>query len=526
VQNLREKINEQYLRFNHGADPDSVDLMKHRNDLKAGTRKHYSRMMAYLRAHDLSKQEHFDSVTKLMEVYNYAHYNIMETYVDNHDAGGNIRYWRPHTADGRWRWVLFDTDFGFGIGNWKAYKVNTLAMFTDPQGPKWPNPPWSTYIIRKLLDNDKFKRHYINQFADHLNTIFHPDVVNAQIDYFEEMYKGEMPHHFERWGGDMERWGRSLKVLHDFGTYRPTYVRKHIMQKFALKDTAFVTIDADSVMGKVRINSIKLKQYPWTGIYFAGNKITVTATPYFDYEFVGWEGSDSEERMLEIDPTENITLKAIFREKSSSANHLAIRINEIGFGISKQQGFDWVELHNTTAKTLDISGWLFMDRKDKNQLIIPEGTVLAPDGYLVLCQNLDSFQSIYSNTIVAIGGIDFGLSSKGELIRLYDAAALPVDTFSYQVQKGSDDEKMPTLALNNPTLDGNNPKNWSGGEAGTPGGINTPFSDELAQIAQEEYEKNVLLGSGGGAFALLLVVVVLMMRRKKRRRAVTTEVTY
>ena len=36
IHNAREKINEHYLKGNFGANPDSVTIMKHRNDLQEG----------------------------------------------------------------------------------------------------------------------------------------------------------------------------------------------------------------------------------------------------------------------------------------------------------------------------------------------------------------------------------------------------------------------------------------------------------------------------------------------------------
>ncbi len=50
-----------------------------------------------------------------MDVNQYLNYLIAEIYSANADwPGNNLKLWRPRTPDGRWRWMLFDTDFGFG----------------------------------------------------------------------------------------------------------------------------------------------------------------------------------------------------------------------------------------------------------------------------------------------------------------------------------------------------------------------------------------------------------------------------
>ena len=99
-------------------------------------------------------------------------YKIAQIYFDNQDAGGNIKYWRPQTPSGRWRWVLYDTDWGFGLHDEKAYNNNSLAFHTATGGPAWPNPEWSTFILRNLLKNEEFQNQFINRFCDAMNTSF------------------------------------------------------------------------------------------------------------------------------------------------------------------------------------------------------------------------------------------------------------------------------------------------------------------------------------------------------------------
>ena len=49
-----------------------------------------------------------------MDINQFINYYIAQIYVFNQDwPQGNIKYWRPQTASGRWRWMLYDLDFGF-----------------------------------------------------------------------------------------------------------------------------------------------------------------------------------------------------------------------------------------------------------------------------------------------------------------------------------------------------------------------------------------------------------------------------
>lgn len=48
---------------------------------------------------------------------------------------------------------------------------------------------------------------------------------------------------------------------------------------------------------------------------------------------------------------------------------------------------DWIELANPTAEKLDISGIVVKDSDDTHEYVIPEGTVIEPNGYIVLTED-------------------------------------------------------------------------------------------------------------------------------------------
>lgn len=69
---------------------------------------------------------------------------------------------------------------------------------------------------------------------------------------------------------------------------------------------------------------------------------------------------------------------------------------------------DWIELHNPSSSTVDVSGWyLTDDRQDPTAWRIPRGTSIGPAGYLVFDE--DDF------------GASFRLSSLGEEVWLFAA---------------------------------------------------------------------------------------------------------
>ncbi len=290
ILNIREKINEHYLAANRQVDPDNIDLLENNVDVIHGDATHYRSMLNFITTRDIRLSVVYDSVKKMMDVDNFMDYQIAQIYFDNRDwPGNNVKYWRTRSSSGRWKWIVFDTDFGFGLWNAAAYRDNTLEFATAPNGPDWPNPPWSTFLLRRLLENPQFKTDFINRFADHLNVTFNPQRVNGKIDSIKNLIQSEIPRHRSKWPESARNWQQNVQNLKQFATYRPSFVRTHLITKFNLKGTARISLQVSpSNSGEIRLNSILLKHFPWQGDYFKEVPIQITAIPSPGFRFAGW----------------------------------------------------------------------------------------------------------------------------------------------------------------------------------------------------------------------------------------------
>lgn len=82
---------------------------------------------------------------------------------------------------------------------------------------------------------------------------------------------------------------------------------------------------------------------------------------------------------------------------------------------------DWVEFFNPAPTAVDLSGYTFRDSDDTHSYLLPEGSIIAPGGYLVL----DELQKGSSAV-----GFDFGLG-KADSARLFDTSGALVDSYSW-----------------------------------------------------------------------------------------------
>ncbi|MEO1627253.1 MAG: CotH kinase family protein, partial [Bacteroidota bacterium] len=482
IYNIREKINRYFIESHHDIDNDSIDLVEHRMTLKRGSRGHYLRMLRYLKKHSMRQPEHYSYIQSQMEVSNFMDYQIAQIYFDNQDAGGNIKFWRPQKPNGRWRWILYDTDFGFGLHNPKNYKKNSLAFHTEPDGPDWPNPPWSTFILRNLMENPDFQRTFVNRFADRINTTFAPERVLSRIDEHHNMLLPEMPRHLKRWRLSEKRWEQQINNMRKFARLRPDYVRMHLMERFNTGDMVEVSLVCTEG-GKVLVNdnlSIESTSV-FRGKYFENYPIHFTAQPQFGHRFSHWEGLsyDADERDISVKLQKGrpLRLKAVFE---AYTHPLAdqIMINEVSAN-NKKSG-DWIELFNASKETVSLKDWVFTD--GKNEFPLPDVSI-SGRSYLVLCEDSTSFYQQHPEWIKVVGNFPFGLNKRQESLGLYTADGAAVDSTSY-LQEPRDSNFVLSHLL--PHLDNGDRDNWTVRMGiGTPGGPNPYYLESHIKAEQE-----------------------------------------
>lgn len=510
IYHIREKINARFLEDHSDADRDSIDLMEHLRNVRKGSGRHYQRLLAYLRDNDLSQPGHYAWVQSQMDVDNFIDYSVAQIYCDNTDAGGNIRYWRPRRPGGRWRWILFDTDWGFGLYNNQAWQHDAIQFFTDPAGPNWPNPPWSTFLLRSLLQNAEFKRQFINRLCDRLNTSFSTEKVMAGIAWFERVLGPEMPRHLQRWRQSPAEWQRHLALLREFAEKRPAFLRQCLAQHFNTGAPAQLEIEP-AEGGHVLVNNcIQTGGEVYRGTYFEKIPVTLMAVPAFGYRFAGWEGTEREERLLRVYlvPGAPLRLRPRFEPHVHPLNNTVL-INEIS--PAGQKSGDWVELHNAGPEPVSLEGWTLSDRR--REWVIPQA-VIPPGGYLVLCQDTAAFRQEFPHRALITGDFRFGLDKNHERLTLLAADGAAVDSVAYHI----DPPDGPfTIDLLMPDLDNGEAGNWAIHKGpGSPGYPNPLY---WSKVVADKKDRSLRIGLAIGA--LILVLGALWWKNLRKGRAIS-----
>jgi len=517
IQNIREKISEHYLAQNFDIDKNNVDILRQNGVKRHGYSKNYKYLLSYLRKYDLSKNENVKRLSEFMDIDDFIRYNLAETYSDNRDAGGNIRYFRERTDSAKWRWVFYDLDMGLANNAYTGYKRNTIKKFTSASGEYWPDPNWSTFIIRKLLTNKNLKHQYINTLCDYLNTVLSEEAASQKLAEMAKVIEAEMPYHVKKWGSSIKNWQFHLNIVDTYVKERPTYMRQHLKEKFELGDEITVEVIKPTQNNcNIQFNSLNLKTN-FKGIYYENIPISITVTPKHDYEFVGWKGRTETSNKITFVPLGNIILEPIIKPKHKSIYFDSLIVNEINFYQSKLDSTDdWIELYNRSKQTINLNQFVFTKSKYNKGFNIEVDYNLKPNCYVILVKNKTNFiasHPIDSNLV--IGNFKFGLSSKGSQLKLYDSKGYMIDSLHYE-QIIDRVDTLISLSLIHIDSSRYDKTNWDL-ESPTPLTKSNKYAHYLFEKEQKAIWKKRLY-IGGGSFFFICLSGILWFRYSKKRK--------
>ncbi|MDQ3101849.1 MAG: CotH kinase family protein, partial [Bacteroidota bacterium] len=313
VHALRERFDKHYLNRKYAIEEDELDILELKDlTVIEGDAVHYSAMMDLVNSNDLADDEDLAALAEMMDVDDFIDFQIAHIFTGNTDwPQNNVRMYRkrtsayvpnaPHGHDGRWRWFLFDLDFGFNLTGTSSAGLQYLQRASTDSG--FGLDPQYTLLFRKLLLNEQFRHRFMNRAADMINTAFRTSVTTSIIDEKRDLIAADMQEHFTRWltgPGSNTAWENNLQVMYTFAAARPSAFRQEIRNRFNISQSHILTIDVSNEQaGYVHLNTIDLLPsihgvddgpYPWSGSYFDGIPVKLSAHALPGFQFVHWTG--------------------------------------------------------------------------------------------------------------------------------------------------------------------------------------------------------------------------------------------
>lgn len=248
ILNIRERYDKHYFLRVFGIEEHELDYLSNW-EVKEGNATHWVETINYIKHNDIRICDHYQHIKTKIDIDNFIDYHIAHIYANNFDwpHNNNDRFRKktenydpeaPHGQDGRWRWVLYDMDFGFNMfDDPEAYNFNMLEFATDPNKPEW-----ATFLIINLLENSEFRQKFIDRFEFHLLNTFDANRIVGIIDSVAAIIQPELHYHSHRWRRGtvtVKNWGVQVNIMRNFAKKRPCAMRNMIMDFFNIQDSAY-----------------------------------------------------------------------------------------------------------------------------------------------------------------------------------------------------------------------------------------------------------------------------------------------
>lgn len=159
-------------------------------------------------------------------------------------------------------------------------------------------------------------------------------------------------------------------------------------------------------------------------------------------------------------------------------------INEVMYH-DPNSDIEYVELFNAGTTAVELSGWTVRDNQDDNIYRIPNGTVISPQGYLVITDDPALFSQIYG-VAPSLSGIPYNFANSTDAVRLFNAAGSLIERVEYTDRspfpEAADGEGSSIERINS-LLPANLPAAWGASPSGgTPGAMNFSHIDDLHPV--------------------------------------------
>ncbi len=192
--NMRERKDRFCIAQWEGLDMDLADqitILRASYTTVQGSNKEYRALLDRVKASSPGKNAaDLQYILDNVDIDSYFDYLAIEMFFGNSDIGNTMFYKLPGEGQ-KWKWLIFDLDYGMFSSSFDSPKSYTKAK---GMGDKLIN----NTIFLKLLENAEMKQYFLERLAYIYRTLT-PDVMNAKLTQIKAILEPEMAMHFERW---------------------------------------------------------------------------------------------------------------------------------------------------------------------------------------------------------------------------------------------------------------------------------------------------------------------------------------
>ncbi|PSJ74075.1 hypothetical protein C7N43_25940, partial [Sphingobacteriales bacterium UPWRP_1] len=360
VYDIREKVDDgDFTQFYYNKDDDEIDFIKTWGGTWAeyGSTTSWNALKNYILTNNMAVPANYNYVLTKLNALSLADYIIINTHTVCVDwLNWNTAWWHSTDDVVKWRYTLWDMDATFDhyINYTSIPNDQPTASPCDPWQPAVQDPQGHTDILQALFQNPDFYTLYVNRYADLNNTYFTCDYMLALLDSMVAEIAPEMPRQIAKWGGTMVQWQNNVQAMRNFILTRCAVIDQGIADCFTVSGPYEIVIIVNNPSGGyVTINGNVIPDTnPWTGTYFGGAPITISATANSGYQFVDWEFNNNTPTPSLTNPNITVNLTAgdtIYVNFGTPTVQLTTQVQNAGMGSVTVNGITPSNYPNTTT---------------------------------------------------------------------------------------------------------------------------------------------------------------------------------
>ena len=204
VYNLMEKISKDYVSDHYKVKAGDVCIIKtdeQTDGSDAGWQDYQT--LKNLANSNFSNADAVKQFNTLVDAKSFADYMAAELVFGNSDFGNNnYALWKTETvdtekvyADGKWRFLLFDTEYGQGLYGQSNANTNAFQSLRSKN-------TWLTKLFFGMLENNaEFRQLFVTCYYDMCNENFEPTKVLNKLNQMVSVYSPIMPDSLKRFAG-------------------------------------------------------------------------------------------------------------------------------------------------------------------------------------------------------------------------------------------------------------------------------------------------------------------------------------
>ncbi len=346
IYQLMEKYNSDYFKSHYGIKKNDVAYVKN-GKLEEGSDQDlndWNNLLSEISRADMTSDSAYQQISQKLDIQSFIDYFAAQIYWGNHDwPNNNTAAWRSNAvdeenpyADGKWRMVLFDTEYSANL----ADKVNEVGpnfnSFSQFGGGGMGG--WGGFMggggslsgaFSALMKNAQFKQQFEISFMDMANYNFDTKKATEAINYYKD-FKQQILDTYKRFPSSKHThneatFDEDYQLLQTFYNTRYDNITSMMKSYMGLTGSlANVSISNDGNKGSVKFNTINLDDSlaSWSGQYYTDYPVTVKAFAKEGYTFDHWEVtganvSNTSSDEITVPVSDGVSIKAVYKEGGS-----------------------------------------------------------------------------------------------------------------------------------------------------------------------------------------------------------------